>query len=273
MMRPSSISHRINGERVVLVGWSRAILLQMAHPLIAAGVADHSSFRKSPRIAVRRLRETVRAMLGLTFGGEETRTRIINGILAIHRRVNGTLTERVGTFPAGTRYSAEDPSLVLWVHATLLESTVMAYEATIGDLGMSDRDDYCREAAPIAMALNARAEEVPGSWAQLSDYMSHVRRTGTLAVGPQATEIATALLNGPLTRVVGPLAWANRELTIGWLPSDVRSLYGFSWDARRQANLKRLLRTVRTIRRITPAALAQWPDARRERTVLTKPPR
>src|SRR5205814_3480852 len=98
------MAHRLNGERAVLFGWSRAILLQLAHPLIAAGVANHSSFRQGPFTAAARLHHTVRAMLALTFGTEAKRDAALAGIMAIHRRVHGTLEESVGPFPAGTPY-------------------------------------------------------------------------------------------------------------------------------------------------------------------------
>src|SRR5689334_8440880 len=107
-----SVARRVNAERLVVLGWSRAILLQLAHPLIAAGVYEHSTFRASPVAALSRLHHTVGAMLALTFRDEAERARALDGVRAIHARVNGTLKEPVGRFPAGTRYSAEDPELV-----------------------------------------------------------------------------------------------------------------------------------------------------------------
>ena len=120
----TSITWRVNAERIVLLGWARAILLQLAHPLVAAGVFDHSGFRGTPYAAASRLYHTVHAMLSLTFGDEAARQQTIEGIRAIHRRVNGVLQETTGPYPAGTRYSAEDPALVLWVHTTLIESSL-----------------------------------------------------------------------------------------------------------------------------------------------------
>src|SRR5687768_9666876 len=105
------ISRRVNAERLVLLGWSRAILLQLAHPLVAAGVAEHSSFRAGSVAAAKRLHMTVRAMLALTFGTGRGRAAARDGILAIHRRVHGVLPAATGRFPAGTPYSAEDPDL------------------------------------------------------------------------------------------------------------------------------------------------------------------
>ena len=68
--------------------------------------------------------------------------------------------------PSRPPYSAEDPDLVLWVHATLLESVPLAYERLVGPLTIAERDAYCAEAAPIAIALLARSREVPRTWAE-----------------------------------------------------------------------------------------------------------
>src|SRR5688572_4623560 len=74
------IAHRVNAERVVLLGWGRAILMQLAHPLVAAGVYEHSSFRATPWAAASRLHATVRAMLALTFGTDAEREHALHGI-------------------------------------------------------------------------------------------------------------------------------------------------------------------------------------------------
>ena len=131
-----SISHRINAERIVLLGWGRAILLQLSHPLIAAAVYEHSGFRSTTWAAVTRLYHTVHAMLALTFGSEAEREKALDGIRQIHQRVHGALKTGTRRFPEGTLYSAEDPDLVLWVHATLLESVPMAYERFYKDASL-----------------------------------------------------------------------------------------------------------------------------------------
>ena len=143
------VSQRVNAERVMLLAWPRAILLQVAHPLVAAGVAAHSSFADGGFAAVHRLWQTVQAMLALTYGDPVEQQEAIDGILAIHRRVNGTLHEAVGPYPAGTRYSAEDPDLVLWVHVTLLDSVPLIYETLVAPLSEDERTSYCAESALI----------------------------------------------------------------------------------------------------------------------------
>lgn len=225
-----TVSRQLNGERLVLFGWSRAILMQLAHPLIAAGVADHSAFREGALTAAARLHHTVRAMLSLTFGTSEAQAATLDGINAIHRRVNGHLRQAVGPFPAGTIYAAEDSDLLIWVHATLLDSIPLVYERLVGPLSDLERDQYCVEAAPVARALGARAREIPTSWTALQNYLSSMRSGGQIVVSGTARELATAVLAPPLAGAVWPLArWTGR---------------------------------ISAMRRILPGFVARWPEAR-----------
>lgn len=261
-MRPG-VSHRVNGERAVLLGWGRAILLQLAHPLIAAGVHEHSSFRATPWAAAARLHETVRAMLALTFGTDAERDHALERIGTIHRRVNGRLPEAVGPFPAGTPYSAEDPALLLWVHLTLLESVPLVYTLVVGPLTDADRDAYCAEAAWVAIALGATRTEVPTTWAEAQRAIARMYGSGAIAVGSQARELAAAVLAPRIGRLVPPLASLNRLVTIGLLPARVRHEYGFEWDDRRQRRFEAMIPRLRALRGGLPDWLARWPEARR----------
>ena len=259
---PSGVVWRLNAERLVLLGWSRAILLQFAHPLIAAGVHDHSGFRVSPVAAIRRLRHTVRAMLALTFGDIERREAALEKIRAIHRRVHGELAEGVGPFPAGTRYSAEDPALVLWVHLTLLESVVLVYELLVRPLTEEDRDEYCASAAAIAIALGARDAEVPRTWRQLRASLDAAYQSGRIIVGPVARTLSAALLRPRGFGAVGPVAWMNEILTFGLLPDSVRRQYGCAWSPAQARMLRVAVRGVRVARRLAPDWMALWRESR-----------
>lgn len=257
------VAWRINGERLMLLGWTRAILMQLAHPLIAAGVHEHSSFRANPRTAVSRLRHTVQAMLALTFGDEQEQARAYDGIRAIHRRVNGVLPQAVGRFPAGTPYSAEDPDLVLWVHVTLMESIPLVYERLIAPLSVGERDAYCAVAAPVAIALGAREADVPRSWAGVRRHLDTTLASGTIAVGPQALELARALLTPRFPVIAAPAAWVNRAFTVGDLPPMLRQQYGLAWTARDERALARISSVIRALRAGAPGVIALWPQARR----------
>lgn len=258
----TAVSARVNGERLVLLGWSRAILMQVSHPLVAAGVAGHSAFRANPIASARRLHHTVRAMLALTFGSDVERGRTIDEIRAIHRRVRGVLPRRVGPYPAGTAYSAEDPALVLWVHLTIVESSILAYESIVSPLASDERDAYCRAAASVAMDLGARESDVPLSWPALTGAVSATVSSGALHVGDDARAIASAVLRGGLSAALWPAAWINRRVTAGWLPPTLRDAYEFSWGERDVRALDRAIRYSRLLRRSLPGALARWPHAR-----------
>ena len=260
---PDPVSRRINAERIVLLGWGRAILLQLAHPLIAAGVHDHSGFRATTWAAVTRLYHTVHAMLALTFGTSEARERALGGIRQIHQRVHGQLRSQTGRFPAGTPYSAENPDLVLWVHATLLESVPLTYERLVGPLTQAERDAYCAESAPIAVALLARSHDVPRTWAETRAYLDRMYASGDLVVSDEAHALARAVLSPAAAGwLAAPATWANRIVTLGLLPSSIRRQYGFDWSRRNQRTFNGLVRGLRATRRVTPDALALWPDSR-----------
>jgi uncharacterized protein (DUF2236 family) len=256
------VAQRWNAERLVLLGWTRAILLQLAHPLIAAGVYDHSSFRATPWAAATRLHATVRAMLALSFGTDAEREHALHGIRTIHTRVHGQLPHAVGPFPAGAPYSAEDPALVLWVHLTLLESIPLTYELFVGAVSDQERDSYCAESAWVAIALGARPADVPITWAHASEQLSRMYRSGTLCVGEQARALAVAVLAPPAARFVPLLAAWNRTVTIGLLPAAIRDQYGLEWGAGEQRRFDRTARRVRGLRTRLPDFVALWPEAR-----------
>ena len=265
MTETASLARRINGERLVVLGWSRAILMQIAHPLVAAGVADHSSFRRGGVAAVSRLYHTIRAMRRLTFGDEADRADALERILAIHRRVHGRLASSVGGFSAGTRYSAEDPALVLWVHATLVDSLSGVYDLVVEPLSDEERDQFCADAAETAVRLGAYDPDVPRSWAVLQRYIASMFVSGAIVVGDQARALAGAVLQPPLGILARPLTAVTRLVTVGLLPDALRQAYGLPWTDRDERRMKTTLRLIRRARRVTPAGLALWPDARARR--------
>jgi uncharacterized protein (DUF2236 family) len=257
------ISQRLNGERVILLGWTRAILLQFAHPLVAAGVAAHSTFRASRLAPFERLRHTINAMRLVTYGDAETHARAIASIRAIHRRVRGELSETVGPFPAGTSYSADDPALLLWVHATLIESMIIVYDTCVRPLSRAERDQYCVEAAVSAIELGVNEDEVPRSWNALTQYLEAQYASGRIGIGRDARQLAARLLSPPFAWALWPAVAINRVLTIGWMPAHLRAPYGFRWNGWDRWSAARCARAVRAIRRLLPRRLALWPEYRK----------
>lgn len=261
--RPGSITWTLAGERIALLAWPRAILLQLAHPLVAAGVAQHSSFRTSPFAPFTRLHATVGAMRQLTFGSDDEAAAVVRRILGIHDRVNGTLRERAGPHEPGTRYSAHDPALLLWVHATLLDSHLRILEPILRPFAPEERDRYCHEAAPYAEVLGATPGDVPHTWQHLQDYLTGEIASGRVTVGADARALAPAILRPVFPRLLAPLHQPGELLTVGSLPPAIRDGYGFAWSAVRDRRRDRVLATAQRLRRLTPDIIARWPEARR----------
>jgi uncharacterized protein (DUF2236 family) len=252
------VARRLNRERIVVLGWPRAVLLQLAHPLIAAGVAEHSGFRGGAVAAAARLRRTVGAMLSLTFGDERSRQASLSHIRRIHQRVHGTLARTAGVYPAGSRYAAHDPALLLWVHATLLESIGGIYQRLVAPLTVADLDAFCAESAPTLVALGGDDAAAPRTWSALREYLDRMHRSGVLAVSDAGREVAHAVLTPRVAGLPVPGGGAHRLITIGLLPDSIREAYGFRWTAGHTRRLDRLLRVLRRVRRLTPNAVATW---------------
>lgn len=253
----NSVTWQVNGEMMMVAGWGRAILLQLAHPAVAAGVHHHSSFRGSLRSSFRRLHATVGAMLSITFGDTEQMIAAAAGINAIHDRVRG----RVGGAP-GEAYSAHDPDLQRWVHATLLESTLLTYELLVEPLAISERDRYCSEATIMEALLGMPPEALPRDSAQLDAYMREMMAGGSLVVTDTSRALARALLYPPRWRLAWPAFRAMQLITIGSLPPVLRQAYGFEWTARDARALARWTTLLRTLRRLLPPLAREWPMAR-----------
>ncbi len=268
---PDSITWKVNREVVMVAAWGRAILLQLAHPAVAAGVHDHSSVRGSVLSRFRRLRSTVGAMLSLTFGNTEQMITAAARINTIHDRVRGFVRER-----AGEVYSAHNPDLQRWVHATLLESIPLTYELLVGPLTLCERDQYCSEAAIMEPLLGMPAGWLPRDSAQLDTYMRELLAGGSIIVTDTSRALARALLYPPHWYVAWPVFRALQLLTIGSLPPSIRRAYGFEWRARDARAFERWTALLRTLLRLLPPLVREWPMARARSSpaslaVLTEP--
>lgn len=240
----------------MLLGWGAAVAMQFAHPLVAQGVADHSVAVARPRERFRRLRHTIDAMLALTFGTPEEAAQAARGIMRIHDRVHGQLPLAVGPHPAGAAYSAHDPALLLWVHATLLYALPRAYHLFVGPLSAEEQERFCAEAAGMNVVFGVPASEMPRSTTELQAYMGRMIDGGTLAAGEASRELIGMLLAPPL----GLLIYLP---TVGLMPPAIRELHGLRWSMYHESALRGLGWLSRRIVPLLPAIWRYWPAARR----------
>lgn len=252
-----SITWQVNREIIVVAGWSRAILMQLAHPSVAAGVHQHSAFRGSLLSGIRRLQSTVGAMLAISFGDTEQMIAAAAGINAIHDRVRGRVHE-----PRTENYSAHDPDLQRWVHATLIESIPLVYEQLVAPLTAAERDRYCTEAAIMEPLMGMPNGLLPRSAEQLDTYMRETLSSHRLVVTDTSRALAHAVLYPPRWQMAWPAFRATQLLTIGLLPPSVRDAYGFQWTSRDERSLARWTTALRRTLRLLPPMVRQWPRSR-----------
>lgn len=255
---PDSVTWKINREVIVVAGWGRAIVMLLAHPSVAAGVHEHSSFRRSLLTRVRRLRATVRAMQALAFGDAEQMIAAAAGINTIHDGVNGEVRDR-----AGETYSAHDPELLRWVHGTLIESILLTYEQIVGPLTPGERDRYCLEATIMEPLLGMPNGWLPRDSAELDTYMRTMLDGARITVTPTSRALARAVLFPERWQVAWPVFRALQVLTIGTLPPSIREAYGFEWRAPDARAFARWTAGLRAVVRVLPAFAREWPMARR----------
>lgn len=185
LFSPESVVWRVHGDvTTMMVGGVAALLLQMLHPAVLAGVWDHSKFRQD---MLGRLRRTARFIAQTSYAERGEAEAAIARVREIHRHVRGVL-------PDGTPYRADDPRLLAWVHVTEAVSFLDGW-IRYAEPGMShaDQDRYFAEFAKVAEALGA--DPVPHSRAEAVALITAMR--GELRYDERTREVAWLLLEQP----------------------------------------------------------------------------
>jgi uncharacterized protein (DUF2236 family) len=230
-------------EGVLLAGGARAILLQVAHPAVARGVAEHSDFAARP---LDRLRATLSYIYGVTYGTPEEAAAVAAMVTEAHRPV------------AGAGYRASDPELQLWVAATLYDTAVVIYEEVFGPLDPVVGERVYQQYAVLGTALQVPEARWPADRAAFRAYWDHM--VATVEVSDEARRVARDLLHpvrAPLLlQAAMPL---NRFLTAAWLPDRIRQGYGLPWSGADQRRYDVLRRLGAPAYRLVPVPLRELP--------------
>jgi uncharacterized protein (DUF2236 family) len=275
---PGSAAWRLNREATLLLGAGpRALLMQLAHPLVAEGVAQHSNFRADPW---RRLRTTLRSYLTIVYGDSSQARAEIGRLNRFHREIQGPVHDPAAQNAFGSAYSARDPDLSLWVHATLIDATLVAHERWIGPLPAGQRAAFYAETRPIGRALGVPEAILPVDIGGFDAYLARmIGPAGPIKVGPIARDLAGAILRpplGPLHPILAGLptglyAWTMWP-SVGLLPESIRQGYGLAWGRRQRLVSAWLTAGFRGWRPILPLGFRTMPwalaaDARMARQV------
>ena len=239
-----AIVRTVNRENVLLLGGGRALLMQLAHPKVAAGVDGHSDFRKRP---MQRLRRTVRMTMAIIFGDKETALAAARAVNQTHGHVRGD------------GYRALDPELLLWVHATLVDSALVTYETFVKPLSAREREDFYQESKVAGALLGIPAETFPSSYLDFSDYIAAMVARGDVRVGSLARELGRFVLRPRLRLLPGPALIPFEVVTAGLLPPEPRDQYGLAWSTRQERLYRLMVIAIPRLVAVTPPVLRVWP--------------
>lgn len=246
---PGSVTWRVHAHPVMLVGGLRALLIQALHPHAMAGVADHSDYEVSPN---RRLRRTGAYVTTVTYGDTDAAEEAGALVRRVHTHIHGL--DPV----TGTRYSAEDPDVLLWVHCVEVHSFLAAYRTYGGRLSPEEQDRYLAEQVRAAELVGIPAADVPASRAEMREYFASVApRLCVTRASRRTMEFLVNPPSGPFLEPMRPGWWLVAAAAVGLMPRELRRLYGVLWPRAIDALVYTSLRLPTAA---LNAALAALPD-------------
>lgn len=261
VLGPDSLVWQLGGDWTLLLGGGRALVLQVGHPAVAAGVEQFSDFRANPW---KRLTGTLDLYLSVVFGGEQRARRAGTQLRALHRDIKGVDAD-------GNRYHALDPEAFAWVHATLVDSAVEMVERFKRPMSAAEKDRYCAEMAQVGALYGLRERDLPGAWQQQREYLDlmireRLRDSPTVrdvlhSVMRPARPPALPIPEGAWRAGSWPGAQLIRLVTIGTLPLALRAKLGLRWSEGQQRALEAAQRLIRITTPLLPDRVRLLPPA------------
>jgi uncharacterized protein (DUF2236 family) len=128
----------------------------------------------------------------------------------------------------GAGYAANDPELLLWVHATFVDSLLWVGEHLYGSLSASDLSDYYRHAVIVGEVFGCPAAEQP---ATIEEFRSYVTATvDSLTVSEVGRELARAVFWPSVPASRAAIVKVYRVACFGSLPPHLREQFGYRWE-------------------------------------------
>jgi uncharacterized protein (DUF2236 family) len=192
--------------------------------MVAYAVHDHSRARDD---VLGRFQRTFRAVFAMAFGGLDEAFAAARRVHAVHARIHGALDRAVGGWSSGTPYDANDADALRWVHATLVDTTLVVRELLDGELSREVKDSYVVEMNRFARLFGIPHALLPHGHADHASYMRKMIDSDQLAVAPCAREMAAFLL-GRGDRRQPRLGRVAEAMTAMLLPPHLADGFGLS---------------------------------------------
>ena len=257
-----SMLRRVHRERPVAFAGPRSLLLMAAHPVAFEGFFLSTGALGDPYA---RLRRTGQVLDAIVWGSRVAADRLTRRVRAAHRRARGALAEDAGPFTAGTPYRADDPDLLLWILACIVDSSLRVYDEYVAGLSDAEREAYWADYRVVGRLFGLRDADMPVTYADFRAYWAAMLASDELFVTPRARELAVDIvMRPPVPLHARPLLELANFVTVGLLPGRVRRMYGFSWDpARALARRGGAEYAKRVILPLLPEGVRLSPGARR----------
>jgi uncharacterized protein (DUF2236 family) len=253
------ITWRVAGDARLFAASGYALLLQVAHPSVGAGVTEHSDFKADPW---GRLVRTLDYTSSMVYGGPELAWRMGRRVRELHQPIRGVR-------PDGEPYHALEPGPWAWVHATLAESIVRGHELFCGPaLTTPEAESFWSEWRRMGRLIGVRYDDLPESWPGLLAYFERMVG-GELERTEAAQEVLDALHDPaapPLPALRREWIWrlvrlppsrAGSLATLGMLPPMLRRRLGVEWTEGHERRFRAMAAISRRTRPLLP------PQARR----------
>ena len=238
---PRSVIWRIDREAAIFLGAGRALLLQLAHPWIAAAISEHSRTFADP---IGRFHRTFEVVFSLVFGSLDQAFAAARRLHRRHSAIYGRLPATAGPFAAGSPYQANELSALRWVQATLTDTAVLVYNLVVGPLPLEDREQYYAESKLFAALFGIPPAFLSSNWSAFTEYNRAMWESDILTVTSMARIMAQQLLTGGGGTWLRPPQWYG-ALTAYMLPEPVRSAFGLRYDAAEQRLAENALAWIR----------------------------
>ena len=257
---PDSTIWKVDRESALFLASGRAALLQLAHPWVATAIEQHSTVLANP---IARFHNTFRIVFTVVFGSLDQALRAARHLYALHTQIRGEMTEPVADYARGSHYEANEIGALRWVHATLVDSALLAYESAIAPLSREDREAYYAETKVMAALFGVPTDALPANWDDFAAYFNGMVRSNSLGVSSAARSAAQRILAGAGSWIHPP-RWF-RTLTAMWLPERLGEEFRLETRAEERKAAERTLRRFARIYRCLPAAVrfvGPWHEAR-----------
>ncbi|WP_407181106.1 oxygenase MpaB family protein [Bradyrhizobium sp. STM 3562] len=237
---PASVTWQVDREAAIFLGAGRALVLQLAHPWVAAAIADQSRVFTDP---LGRFHRTFKVMFTMVFGTPDQALAVAHRLYQRHTAVVGALPVAAGPFAAGSPYCANDVAALRWVHATLVETALMAYDLVLPPLSYDARERYWSEARLYAALFGIPSDSLTSDWTSFVAYNEAMVESDVLTVIPAARDIVRQIFSGVPTKVRPPFWY--RALTAQMLPPRLRAAFDLPFGEAEQRSAARALKWMR----------------------------